>query len=97
MPKFYHGRWYTRFVQEKNSFLIRLLCVVIILAIFLFLFVRDASKQSPATIKVDSSMCPASGWVDCMPSVDTEKKISCSTQFLKWAKANCPNFQGAAY
>jgi hypothetical protein len=41
-----------------------------------------------------SYTCPANGWVDCMPGPDA--KPECSTEAIKWYKANCPNFQGAA-
>ena len=41
-------------------------------------------------------ICPANGWVDCMPILDEAKIISCSAKAMAWYKANCPNFQGAA-
>lgn len=41
--------------------------------------------------------CPESAWVDCMPGPAEEIKLECTSDFLSWAKANCPGFQGAAY
>lgn len=45
--------------------------------------------------------CPKSAWVDCMPGPlegkTTGIKFECTSEFLAWAKANCPGFQGAAY
>ena len=41
--------------------------------------------------------CPKTEWVDCMPGPDTAGiKFECTQEFLSWAKANCPNFKGAA-
>lgn len=40
--------------------------------------------------------CPGTEWVDCMPGPGV-KKAECSSEFLTWAQANCPNFKGAAY
>jgi hypothetical protein len=43
-------------------------------------------------------ICPSSPWVDCMPKVgDTTDKTNCSSEYLNWAKLNCPTFKGAAY
>jgi hypothetical protein len=85
-------------VNDKNNFLIRLLSVVIILAVFLFLFAHDYRKQATKTEAsgFTESMCPASGWVDCMPIIEGEKRLYCSSEFLTWAAENCPGFEGAA-
>ncbi len=40
--------------------------------------------------------CPASAWVNCMPSPDSPPRPECQSEFLKWAHDNCPGFQGAA-
>ncbi len=40
--------------------------------------------------------CPKTEWVDCMPGPDKPQKTECTNEFLTWAKANCPGFQGAA-
>lgn len=43
--------------------------------------------------------CPETEWVDCMPSIDGREsaRTECTKEYLDWAKANCPDFQGAAY
>lgn len=44
--------------------------------------------------------CPTSPYVNCMPQVGTPSasyQMMCSTNYLTWAKTNCPNFKGAAY
>jgi hypothetical protein len=47
--------------------------------------------------KTTGYVCPASEWVDCMPGPNSEGiKMECTSDFLTWAKANCPNFKGAA-
>lgn len=40
--------------------------------------------------------CPASGYVDCMPTVGVDKQASCTKTAIDWFKANCPNFKGVA-
>jgi hypothetical protein len=40
-------------------------------------------------------VCPQGEWVDCMPGPDISRP-ECSTEYLNWAKINCPNFRGAA-
>jgi hypothetical protein len=39
--------------------------------------------------------CPASGYVDCMPSPGGPKP-SCTKEAMDWYKTNCPGFQGGA-
>lgn len=43
-----------------------------------------------------SYTCPATEWVDCMPSTDSRPRPQCSREFLDWARVNCPDFQGVA-
>jgi hypothetical protein len=40
--------------------------------------------------------CPEVEYVDCMPGPD-KFDSRCSPEYLNWAKANCPDFKGAAY
>ncbi|MCR4329632.1 MAG: hypothetical protein NUV65_03730 [Candidatus Roizmanbacteria bacterium] len=42
-------------------------------------------------------VCPAVQKVDCAVPVAEENKEMCNPQFLTWAKANCPAFEGASY
>lgn len=44
---------------------------------------------------VSKYSCPNSEYVDCMPGPGQINQ-ECSTDFLKWAQGNCPNFKGAA-
>lgn len=39
--------------------------------------------------------CPTSSWVDCMPGPD-KPNPQCAKEYLEWARANCPGFEGAA-
>ena len=48
------------------------------------------------TLPVELYECPKGDYVDCMPGPD-KIKSECSSQYLKWAKENCPNFKGVAY
>lgn len=49
-----------------------------------------------AATSVGNYTCPTTEWVDCMPGPDSSVRPQCTTEFLNWAKANCPGFQGAA-
>lgn len=44
--------------------------------------------------------CPETEWIDCMPKSRSlggkDASIFCSSDYLAWAKTNCPNFKGAA-
>ena len=40
--------------------------------------------------------CPESGWVDCMPGLDSGVKYECTSEAINWYRANCPDFKGAA-
>ncbi|MEI6690224.1 MAG: hypothetical protein WCL07_00580 [bacterium] len=40
--------------------------------------------------------CPSGAWVDCMPGPDAVSSPQCQPEYLKWAKDNCPGFQGGA-
>jgi len=39
-------------------------------------------------------VCPANGWVDCMPGPAI--KPECSAAAMSWYTTNCPNFKGGA-
>lgn len=43
---------------------------------------------------ISTYKCPATEWVDCMPSTDSSM---CRPEYLQWAQDNCPEFKGAAY
>lgn len=49
------------------------------------------------TLSPKNFSCPGQDFVDCMPGQNNPKRTECSTEFLTWAKENCPGFQGAAY
>lgn len=62
--------------------------------------VDDVTPPDPTgkdTMPVQEFRCPDRAWVDCMPGPDTGVRFECTDEFLSWAKANCPNFTGAAY
>jgi hypothetical protein len=53
-------------------------------------------KTTEDTTSSSQFVCPASGWVDCMPILDGVKQEACSLEAMSWYEANCPGFQGAA-
>lgn len=61
------------------------------------------TKQFPdgsgVCVKVGTTVseykCPKTEYVDCMPN-NFIMKSECTSNFLQWAKENCPNFKGAA-
>lgn len=62
-----------------------------------------SSTPTPiSTIKPGVYKCPEFEYVDCMPRISDGKTGDpnpqmCSSDYLVWAKANCPNFKGVAY
>lgn len=41
--------------------------------------------------------CPENNYVNCMPGPIESRNAECNLQFIDWAQANCPGFQGAVY
>ncbi|NTU74275.1 hypothetical protein HGB07_09140 [Candidatus Roizmanbacteria bacterium] len=58
---------------------------------------KNTSSQIPTSKpNVNNKyICPKQAWIDCMPGPD-KPKANCEPAFLKWAKANCPGFEGVA-
>lgn len=65
-------------------------------------------QENPKTPDPTTFTCPEETWVDCMPTIydpnnpksvkgNNAREFRCSETYLKWAKENCPNFEGAAY
>ena len=72
------------------------LACVIILSSFLII-VSPLGNETIVSLPTPTPfLCPDSEWVDCMPIVDESRKSQCTTEYLNWAKVNCPGFQGAA-
>ncbi len=42
-------------------------------------------------------VCPQGEYVNCMPGPESRIILQCTTDYLRWAQQNCPNFKGAAY
>ncbi|MGA3291588.1 MAG: hypothetical protein ABSC49_00365 [Candidatus Microgenomates bacterium] len=55
------------------------------------------TSASPKSKSISKYTCPASGYVDCMPSGNGSTNPNCSAEAMGWYKTNCPNFQGGAY
>jgi hypothetical protein len=53
-------------------------------------------RCQPSSKKMTGFVCPANGWVDCMPTIAPEKQNPCSDEAMEWYEENCPNFQGGA-
>lgn len=58
--------------------------------------VEEIIKSIKPLNSLNNFSCPATDWVDCMPSPDSPVKSQCQPEFLQWAQVNCPNFKGAA-
>jgi hypothetical protein len=52
--------------------------------------------EIPVKFVPSNYLCPTTPWVDCMPGPHKPYNPQCSSDFLSWAKANCPSFSGAA-
>ncbi len=77
-----------------------------------YLFTVQMSTSDPNNIKIFNQIlstfkfadqpqsntiysCPKTAYVNCMPGPGVQKP-ECSGDYLKWAKTNCPGFQGGA-
>lgn len=62
---------------------------------------EEQQNLVPPTSPEETFTCPKTEWINCMPGPTDGKTVSinteCTTEYLDWAKANCPNFQGAVY
>jgi len=51
--------------------------------------------STPTATPVPDYVCPANGWIDCMPGPNP--KPECSSEAMTWYSQHCSNFHGAAY
>lgn len=58
--------------------------------------VTPGPSSGPSSNNQQSYSCPQTEWVNCMPGPGVGDRPYCQEDFLEWAKANCPGFQGAA-
>lgn len=64
---------------------------------FKFLYGQASASASPtASPSASKYICPAGGYVDCMPVLTPEKQAACTPEAMAWYKANCPDFKGGA-
>jgi len=56
----------------------------------------DATGTCEKDATANGYACPESEYVNCMPGAE-EELVQCTSNYLQWAKTNCPNFKGAAY
>lgn len=54
---------------------------------------KEVWSKNKSTV---SYICPVGEWIDCMPSPDGVPLTECGSDYLIWAKENCPGFKGAA-
>ena len=74
--------------------------VLVVVAVLTLSLVAGYIAYRPQFLSQTSYTCPATEWIDCMPMVGPDgpvKRSQCEPDYLTWAKANCPGFQGAAY
>lgn len=89
--------------MKSIFFLLAILFVFLLTNIYIYPFVapkKPLPTISPVTTPVptlskQTYSCPKTAWVDCLPGPGPTKPL-CQKEFLNWAKANCPDFKGAA-
>jgi hypothetical protein len=90
--------------SQTNSFLLPLIMFAVAFVILLLTLYPYYQKNNPEltrpipipTVNIFKYTCPQQPWVDCLPGPGPTK-FQCQSDYLKWAKSNCPGFQGAAY
>ncbi len=65
---------------DKNSFLIRLCATVIILAVFVFMFLRDLEAENRKKLSA-SYTCPTANQIEGLFTKD----------YTNWVEKNCPD------
>lgn len=90
-------------MNPTNRLITPLAAMVVILsvAVLLLLFPRTQNQSTFAptpTVIPDNNTytCPESGWVDCMPQLNSGVKYECTSEAINWYRANCPDFKGVA-
>lgn len=51
------------------------------------------NEPAPAQQSQQSYVCPADGYLNCMPIVPPERQAMCSGDYREWITANCPNVE----
>lgn len=76
-----------------------LLIVIVVVLFFRSNTVVAPQEEAPDTAELQKAIdndwrCPANAWVNCEPNNESKE---CNKEYLEWALAQCPGFQGAAY
>lgn len=85
-------------IRQINIY--KILFFITVFLLFLsnsFLVYRIYKNNVDLTANPPSFSCPSSKWINCMPIGGQSRKYQCEQPYLDWAKANCPNFKGAAF
>ncbi|KKR67567.1 MAG: hypothetical protein UU09_C0026G0002 [Microgenomates group bacterium GW2011_GWA2_40_6] len=90
-------------MNQSNHLITPLAAMVVILsvAVLLLLFPKTQNQSTftpTPTITLENNIyiCPESGWVDCLPSLNAGVKYECTSEAINWYRVNCPDFKGAA-
>lgn len=51
---------------------------------------EDAPDEAP---QHEAYMCPADGYLNCMPIVPVQRRAFCSADYRNWIVNNCPNVE----
>lgn len=62
-----------------------------------FKFLDSDATAKPASSPSSTYTCPQTEYINCMSPIPDENINFCYGNYIDWAKANCPNFKGAAY
>jgi len=51
---------------------------------------EDAPVEPPQR---EAIICPADGYLNCMPIVPPQRRAFCSADYRNWIASNCPNVE----
>lgn len=49
--------------------------------------------DAPEPMPREAYVCPADGYLNCMPIVPAERRSYCSADYTSWIVSNCPNVE----
>ena len=52
--------------------------------------IEDVPAEPPPR---EANICPADGYLNCMPIVPPQRRAFCSTDYRNWIVNNCPNVE----
>lgn len=67
--------------------------IALILNTFILMSACAPGVEEPPAPPQEALICPADGYLNCMPIVPPERQNFCSAEYRTWIVNNCPNVE----